>query len=265
MIAMPTDAPKISIITVTYNAVTHLPPTIDSVVSQHNRDFEYIVVDGGSNDGTVDIVQRNAPPIVKWISESDRGIYDAMNKGVGLASGEWILFMNAGDQFYNADALSQLMAHIESADIVYGDWLLDYGGYQAYQRAKPIGNIWKGIVCSHQSMLVRRSLLREHPFVENEPICADYEFMCWARKRGVRAVCVNTPITIMDAYGASRQSMIKTLIETHAISRRYFPGLNTDLFYFYRLMRVVFRTGLRAVLPDSAVRFLRSIGKKTVT
>lgn len=94
---------KISVITVCYNAVDTLEKTIQSVLEQTYHNIEYIIIDGGSTDGTVEIIHRYVDYLAYWVSEPDRGIYDAMNKGIERATGEWVNFMNAGDYFYNYD------------------------------------------------------------------------------------------------------------------------------------------------------------------
>ena len=92
----------ISIITATYNSAKTINDTIKSVLCQTNKDFEYIIVDGNSSDNTVDIINQYESVITKWVSEPDKGIYDAMNKGIKMASGEWLIMMNAGDYFFQS-------------------------------------------------------------------------------------------------------------------------------------------------------------------
>lgn len=96
--------PLISVVTVSYNAVGTIEQTLLSVINQTYPNIEYIIIDGGSTDGTVDIIKKYADEIVYWISEPDKGIYDAMNKGIKKANGEWINFINAGDSYYDKKA-----------------------------------------------------------------------------------------------------------------------------------------------------------------
>ena len=102
------DKPLVSIVTVVFNGEKYLEQTIQSVINQTYDNVEYIIIDGGSTDGTVDIIKNYEDRIDYWISEKDKGIYDAMNKGINLASGEWINFMNAGDIFYDEKVLNTI-------------------------------------------------------------------------------------------------------------------------------------------------------------
>lgn len=148
-----------------FNGAQELQATIDSVVAQNYPHIEYVVIDGGSNDGTVALIQNNLNVIDKWISERDKGIYDAMNKGVALASGDFVIFMNAGDRFYSHDAISQCIAGVSNEDVVYGDhWVLGSRRNDGRHIAKPIEQLKYGMVCSHQSMFFRRVLLIAQPF-----------------------------------------------------------------------------------------------------
>lgn len=107
---MENNNPKISVITVVYNDKDGLEKTINSVLSQTYSSIEYIIIDGGSSDGTIDVIKKNEDKIGKWISEPDNGIYDAMNKGIRMATGEWLNFMNAGDIFIHPNVLSKIFS-----------------------------------------------------------------------------------------------------------------------------------------------------------
>ncbi len=118
--------PKISIVTVCYNAERNIEKTILSVINQTYDNIEYIVIDGGSNDGTLSVINKYASKIDKVISEPDKGIYDAMNKGITLAKGDWINFMNAGDSYVDSCVLKLVSDNINSnCDMIYGDIILE--------------------------------------------------------------------------------------------------------------------------------------------
>ena len=117
-----TNYPKVSIITVVYNGIEFLEETIKSVIAQTYPNIEYIIVDGGSKDGTLDIIKKYEAHISKWISEPDKGIYDAMNKGIDLATGDWQNFLNAGDSFVDNNVLEKIFTtNLENITLVYGD------------------------------------------------------------------------------------------------------------------------------------------------
>lgn len=113
--------PKITIITINYNNREGLEKTIKNVISQSYKDFEYIVIDGGSQDGSKEVIESFADKISYWVSEPDKGIYNAMNKGIGKANGEYLLFLNSGDKLFNNDSLVNTLPYLEKEDIVYGD------------------------------------------------------------------------------------------------------------------------------------------------
>jgi glycosyltransferase involved in cell wall biosynthesis len=102
----------ISIITVVYNSVATIEETIVSVLNQSYRNVEYIIIDGGSNDGTVEVVEKYANQLAYFVSEPDSGLYDAMNKGITASSGEWLLFLNSGDSLFNKHVLTEVFANM---------------------------------------------------------------------------------------------------------------------------------------------------------
>ena len=117
-----TDTTRITVVTVCFNCASEIAGTIESVISQDYGNMEYIVIDGNSSDGTVQILERYASSIDVLISEPDKGVYDAMNKALSLATGRWICFMNAGDRFSNRDTLSTMMAgDVSGLKVIYGN------------------------------------------------------------------------------------------------------------------------------------------------
>lgn len=150
--------PLISVVTVCFNAVKDIEKTILSVINQTYENIEYIIIDGGSTDGTVDVIKKYADRITYWISEPDKGIYDAMNKGIKVATGEWINFMNAGDCFVKETVLEDCFGRTvynHDERVLYGNCIYKYKW--GYRRVVPedIRNIVNRMTMCHQSVFIR--------------------------------------------------------------------------------------------------------------
>lgn len=206
---------KITIITATYNAAATLRQTIEGVLSQDYPAVEYIIVDGGSTDGTVDIIKSYAEGIAKWISEPDRGIYDAFNKGARLATGDYVLYLGADDIFVDSNVLSRIMAAMNpDTDILSAGimWIDDFSKLQKYggneHAADRENNILekKAItMIPHPGMLTRRKLLLEQPFDISYRIAADYLFFlkCYYNKSIIFQFLPHTPVVYFSQGGVS--------------------------------------------------------------
>jgi len=168
---------EFSVITINYNNFRGLRNTIESVISQTCQDYEYIVIDGGSSDGSVEVIKRFSSRIAFWVSEPDRGIYHAMNKGVAHAKGKYCIFMNSGDCFYGKDVLLELKSKLV-ADIVIGRVSIDDENHII--SPPPCGeltlyHLYAGAV-PHQGSFIKTSLLRKHPYDETLRISSDWKF-----------------------------------------------------------------------------------------
>lgn len=171
--------PKISIITICLNNLDGLKKTHSSIQKQTQAPFEWIVIDGGSKDGTEKFLKSIKPKF--WVSEADHGIYDAMNKGIQKAKGDYILFLNAGDRLFNSKILSIISTLIDKnlPDFIYGD---SHEG-KHYKKARNHKNIAWGMFTHHQSMIYKRSILDGLYFHTNYEIAADYDFTIRFLKR----------------------------------------------------------------------------------
>ncbi len=176
----------LTIVTVTYNAAECIEKTLQSVVGQtaFDEQIEYILVDGGSKDATMEIVRRYESKLARTLSERDHGIFDAMNKGAKLATAPWICFMNAGDTFVDTEVVSNLLLeHIPADRILYGDCIRVYADSrkQDYRTARPFfehRNEICGVGICHQSVIQPTHLMQQHPFRWEEfPHCADFDFL----------------------------------------------------------------------------------------
>lgn len=171
---------KISVITISYNAIAGIEKTLASVAKQDYHDFEYIVVDGMSTDGTVEIIRKYQQHITRWVSEPDNGIYNAMNKGVRMAKGDYCIFMNAGDYFVNASVLSKVAPFLDGTyDYLAGNevsvnkaWVVNY-----IKAPKRITQDFLGLKSiSHQASFIRRELLLRCPYDETLRMVSDWKF-----------------------------------------------------------------------------------------
>ena len=158
----------ISIITICYNSIRFIERTIQSVLSQDcaGIDIEYIIIDGGSTDGTKEVIERYADRLKFWCSEPDGGIYDAMNKGAAHAGGDWVCFMNSGDEFASPQAVAAmgLGSVDDGVQVVYGDVEMVYADRSALRRAYPLGTMSYRMPFCHQAAFVRLELVRHKPF-----------------------------------------------------------------------------------------------------
>lgn len=194
---------KVTIVTVAYNAGDALEYTLSHVARQQYPHKEVIVVDGQSTDHTPDIISRHAADIDRWVSEPDRGIYDAMNKGVGMATGEWVIFMNAGDVFASDDVLQRVFAtgrEIE-ADIVYGDVVKDGN----VKKAPAEYRLYHRMLFCHQCVFVRRRCLLDTPFDLRHRLSADFKFFIVQYQRHARFQYLDLPIAVFDTGGVSNR------------------------------------------------------------
>ena len=241
--------PTVSIITVVYNAVEYIEMTLCSITNQTWPALEYIIIDGGSTDGTLEIIEKYKPRVTKLISEPDRGLYDAMNKGLREASGDYVWFINAGDTIPAADTLERAINLGAESDVIYGEtYLKDTSGKILGTRSAlttrqlPIHLTYKslknGMVVSHQSFIVRRPLA---PFYDiNYKISSDIDWMirCLKRSRS----CMN-PGIILSSFligGISSKNKVKSLKERFRIFQKHYGFISTILIHIKIVFRAAF-------------------------
>lgn len=169
---------KVTIVTVCFNAQDCLEKTISSVIEQTcYKDIEYIIIDGNSKDNTLTIIKKYESQVHRWISEPDKGIYDAMNKAITFSTGEWINFMNAGDYFYDKNVVEKIFINdrFSNVDVVFGDLMVNMGTKQTLRKGILYPHKFPHL--SHQAVFVRTALMKKHLFNLKYKISADYEFL----------------------------------------------------------------------------------------
>ena len=214
------NEPKISIITVTYNAGAVLEKTLRSVASQKYDNLEYVIVDGASKDDTLSLVERWRDHVDILVSEPDKGLYDAMNKGARLATGDWILYMNADDVFVDEKVVPDVAAFIEThpeAEVVYGDseQVLEYGIYPVRPKVAYMNH---KMAIAHQATFVKADLLRTHPFNLQYRYAADFEQLSSFYLEGHAFVHIDRMIARMEMRsGTTYDNMIASAEELYSI------------------------------------------------
>ncbi len=236
------ESPVLSIITVTFNADRFIERTIESVTSQTWTKYEHIIVDGGSKDKTLSILQNYKSTLLKVITEPDDGLYDAMNKGISLASGKYILFLNAGDKLADKNVLNSIFKLAVNQDFIYGDTLVynDEGEVKPYHKTKPKQDVishfsfLNGMVICHQSMIVKKEIAKYFDY-KSFSLAADID---WAIKVSKNAKSfLDTGITISHFLegGVSSQNRWKAVKQRFLISIKHF-GVFLTIFTQLRLL-----------------------------
>ena len=223
--------PIISIITVIYNGADLLAGTIESIIGQTYPAIEYIIVDGESTDGTVAIIKKYADHLSQWISEPDNGLYDAMNKGLKMATGDFVWFMNAGDHIYAPDTVEKMMKKWQpETDILYGEVMLvdddrkELGTRSATTKQKltdPLHwqNLAKGMVVCHQGFLPRREIAPL--YIENN-LTADIDWVIKCLKASKHTTATGMILASYLVGGLSKQQHQQSLKDRYFVLKEHF-------------------------------------------
>lgn len=205
---------NVTIITVCRNHAKELERTIRSVESQTWQEKEYLVIDGASTDETIAVIKAHEAAITYWISEPDQGIYDAMNNGVRMAHGEWVIFMNAGDTFAGEDTLQRVFGSPQDADVIYGDVIKG----EIVKKAEAPRNAHRMFYC-HQSAFVKTSCLREFPFDINHRMSADFKQVKQLYLSGKKFHQLDFPVANFDTQGVSNRNRSAGLYDNILVIR----------------------------------------------
>ncbi|MCA5004209.1 glycosyltransferase family 2 protein [Sphingobacterium bovistauri] len=220
-------SPKISIITIVYNNVRDIEHTILSVINQTYTNIEYIIIDGASTDGTLDIIHKYRGSIDVLVSEKDSGIYDAMNKGLTRATGDYVLFLNSGDELYDNNTIQTIVDKGNGADIIYGETkLVDEGRNIVGDRRHKAPNHfdWKsfqyGMNVCHQAIYVKRDIAE--PYDLQYKLSADVDWVIRAAKNAKTTQNVNCYVARYLVGGMSQKRHKQSLKERYAIFEKHY-------------------------------------------
>lgn len=250
-------ASLITVVTVVYNAAKTIRATIDSILTQNYPNLEFIVIDGGSTDGTLEIIYNYRSHISKLISGPDKGIYDAMNKALSLASGEWIVFMNAGDRFFDQHALTHISSLLRGDScVVLGACAIQSGHTTTFFRPRPLG-IGKMPAC-HQSILVRTSIAQRILFDIKYRVAADYDMLCKIQSEYPSGfLLTDYCIASVDPNGYSSTNEDASIREYRDIVKAHFGPGAAYFWYVYTVIRLLISRPIRHYLSAPILHLLR--------
>lgn len=248
--------PLISVITVTFNAKDLIEETMLSVLNQTLSDIEYIVIDGGSTDGTLDIIQKYADKLSYLVSEPDKGIFDAMNKGIIQAKGKWINFMNAGDTFVDFEILNKIFGqnnNFKNIDVIWGETHFDTVDGCYTFKSKPFYENTK--YCSpmgicHQSLFIRIHLAKSLMFDTSFQIAADFNMIKLLFDRGCKFISLGYVVAKVDTQGFSAMNKKLQREEEARINK-----IDKTLMFRIWTLYVVFNTKFHLI----AIKIIKSI------
>ncbi|HEY9259056.1 glycosyltransferase family 2 protein [Chitinophaga sp.] len=241
--------PVLSIITVCFNAEKFIESTIQSVLSQTYPQIEYIIVDGASKDNTMGVIEKYRSRIATIVSEKDKGLYDAMNKGMQLATGDYLLFLNADDVLADADVVRKMFATCADADVYYGEAMfMDENGVDVGLRSTqtphqvPDQLTWKslkhGMVVSHQAYVIRRSL---SPLYDLQyKVCADIDWMIRTLKASRNICHTHEVVARFRVGGTSKQHQQLAWKERYKILSRYYGHIPNFAHHLFIGLRYIF-------------------------
>jgi len=228
--------PLISVITVTYNAVHTIEATIRSIVSQSFKDFEFIIIDGGSSDGTLDIIDKYKPELSYVVSEVDKGIYDAMNKGINASKGEYIYFIGGDDILYDTGVLQNISVWLRSneLDLLAGEVIYNTGRrFHSFFGFKTLLNN----TIHHQGAFYNRRLFSLFRYDTNFKLIADYELNLnlYNKRQELKYKMIPTTISLCQDGGASRKELGQAYHETNKVRAKVLGRNSIILKYIFTI------------------------------
>ncbi len=238
--------PTISIITVVYNSERFIENTIKSIINQTYPNIEYIIIDGASTDGTVEIIKKYEKFISQWVSEKDSGLYDAMNKAIEMTGGDYLWFINSGDEIYTENILTDIFGQLNSLpDVIYGETeIINFKGQLIGKRRHSVPKklTWKslrfGMKVCHQSILVKKNLVE--PYNTDFRYSSDFEWVIKVLKKSKAIHNSNLILSKFMEGGLTKQSLLPSLKERFKIMKQYYGLIPTIFNHIYLAIKLSF-------------------------
>lgn len=227
----------LSIVTITYNNIVGLRETANSILEQHSKEIEWIVVDGNSSDGTEEFL-KNCEFLSTYISEPDRGIYDAMQKGLKMAKGDYVLLLNAGDTFSDNDAVNYINAHLSNSDVYFYSCRMSGLGKDYVRKSRPLSGATYSVPAVQQATVYKRVVLLNLEWPIAYKICGDFSIAAQLLMRGAKAVCDDRVVAQFALGGLSTMRPMELSIEAYRIQSQILklPFLIKVIYFSRRLL-----------------------------
>ena len=250
---------KISIIVVSLNTKKLFLKTINSILKQEYKNFEIIVVDGKSCDGTQEIILKNKHFFSKYIIEKDKGIYHAMNKGIDLSNGEWTIFMNSGDVFFNKFVLKKISKkNLSKYNIIFGDTLIDYSFTTFNNKSNYFQKNTVVMPFCHQSTLVKLKYLKKNKFNLNYQLSSDFNFFLNSYYKKEKFYQYSGIISKVEAFGKSdvnRQKVLSENIKIFYLKKTYLKIFFLIYLKIFEFIKALIKFFLPHKLIKYAIKF----------
>jgi glycosyltransferase involved in cell wall biosynthesis len=254
------NPPKlVSIITIVYNGVNHIEKTIESVLGQTYKHIEYIIIDGGSTDGTIEVIKKFEPRLAYWVSEPDKGISDAFNKGIKKAKGQIIGIINA-DDWYEETAVELAVKNMEGFDIVYGDLQFLKNGKRDFILQGNHKDLTRVMTVNHPTAFVRKEIYETYGLFDEKYRCAmDYDLMLRFKINNCRFKHIPAVLTNMRWNGMSDKNWLTGCKETLNIKNKYLPDqkVANTLFFLKHVLGIAIPKWLEKLNLHSVVKAYR--------
>ena len=259
--------PLISIVTVCYNAATTIEQTILSVINQNYKNYEYIIIDGGSKDGTINTIKKYSDKITYWISEPDKGIYDAMNKGASKASGDFIQFLNAGDWLSDNEILFNIFNNnnYKDKDVIYGDMIIRRSDGVYYAKPEELYLFKYYFPLYHPSTFISKNTFLKYKFDINYKISADFKIFRDIYYDNGKFAYLPIAITNFDGiYGISSSGYaIEIFIERGKITGNI-KSLKWKFSYLYFILQLKIKAIIKSILMHINPKYLNRFLQKRI-
>jgi putative colanic acid biosynthesis glycosyltransferase len=246
-----------SIVTITYNNLEGIKRTKESLLRQNCKDWQWVVIDGASTDGSHDIVGSWRSDTITVLSERDNGIYDAMNKGLRLAAGDYVLVMNSGDEFAGADVLDSLKEILttDPVDVLYGASIMRFGKDRIVRQVRHPSHIWHGQPGLHQATVFCRDTHQRYLYDTNFKICGDYDVITrmWRDRLSFQSCSVLISVNEFSSNSTSGRSKLRLIREAVRCQRRNL-GLSWPVIVASVILRAINSAGAKIFSYLSARR-----------